>query len=124
VDAEFRNWLPLKSLRVADLPNCGACPSVYALRDGRSLETIKFGETDNLLRRIFGNFIGGCGGKKDVSTTQRVHIQLIYEGMIDHVDIAWIVTKDKTTARLLEGQFRQAYKTSHAGSRPLWDRNG
>jgi hypothetical protein len=120
----FENWIPLNELRVGDLPKCGICPAVYALRDRRSQEVIKFGETDNLLRRIFGNFIGGCGGKKDVSTTQRVHIDLVYEGMIDRVDLAWVVTKDKAAARLMEGQFRSAYKVAHGGKRPLWDRNG
>jgi hypothetical protein len=124
MEQNFSNWLPLRELRVADFPNCGDCCAVYALRDCRSSEIIKFGQTDTLRRRIFGNFVGGIGGHGGSSTTQFVHQRLFCNSMIDHVEISWIVTKDKTTAKLMENQFRQSYKTAHDGHRPLWDRNG
>jgi hypothetical protein len=124
VKPQFENWQPLRDLGVGDFPKCGTCSAVYALRDRRNLEIIKYGETDTLRRRIFGNFIGGVGGNGEGSTTQRIHIELFYEGMIEHVDISWIVTKDKATAKLMEGQFRESYKATHDGKRPIWDRNG
>jgi hypothetical protein len=117
----FENWFPFRELRIGDFPQCGECSVVYALRDGRSSEVLKFGETDLMRRRIFGNYVGGVGG----STTQFIHQQLFYQGiqnMIDYVEIAWIVAKDKATAKVMEGQFRQSYKMAHGGQRPPWDR--
>lgn len=118
----FENWLPLRGLRIGDLPQCGGCSAVYAFRDCRNSDILKFGETDTLRRRIFGNFIGGVGGSKDQSTTQFIHRQLFSNGMIEHVEIAWIETEDKAMAKSMEDQFRRSYKKTHNGNRPLWDR--
>lgn len=57
VDA-FRAWIPLRKLNLDDFPNCGDCVAVYALRDSRSGEILKFGETGLLRRRILVNFVG------------------------------------------------------------------
>jgi len=118
----FEKWLPLRHLRVSDFPQCGSCCAVYAFRDSRTGEILKFGETDRLRRRILGNFVGGVGGGGEQSTTQFVHRELFSNGMIDYVELAWIETKDKATAKLMEGQFRQAFKMANGGRRPIWDR--
>lgn len=120
--ADFENWLPLRNLCVGDLPQCGGCCAVYAFRDSRNSDILKFGETDTLRRRILGNFLGGVGGARQESTTQFVHRELFSKGMIDYVELAWIETRDKATAKLMEKQFRQAYKAAHGGRRPIWDR--
>lgn len=116
------HWVPLRDLRVSDLPRCGNCPAVYAFRDSRSHEILKFGETDMLRRRIFVNFIGGFGGSKPEDTTQCIHRELFSEGMIDYVDISWIETEDKRKPKQMEKQFRQDYKATHSRRRPIWDR--
>ena len=46
-------------MRVSDPPRCEGCCAVYALRDSRTNEILKFGETNLLRRRRFANFIGG-----------------------------------------------------------------
>ena len=79
----FEKWLCLRDLGVGDLPHCGDCPAVYAFRDSRTREILKFGETDTLRRRIFVNFIGGFGGGRPEATTQRVHRELFSKGMIE-----------------------------------------
>jgi hypothetical protein len=113
----FEHWLPLRLLRMADLPDCGDCCAVYALRDQRTSEILKLGETNCLRRRIFGNLIGGVGG----STTLRINLQLFDEGiMLDRVEIAWIVTEDKAAARAKEKKFRRDFKAAY-GRFPLWD---
>ena len=91
----FEKWLRLRNLGVGDLPQCGNCPAVYAFRDSRTCEILKFGETGTLRKRIFVNFIGGFGGGMPEATTQRVHRELFSNGMIDYVEIAWIEAKDK-----------------------------
>lgn len=118
----FSNWIPLRKLCVGDLPECGGCCAVYAFRDQRNDEILEFGETDTLRRRILGNFLGGVGGSRAQSTTQFVHRELFTNGWIDHVQIAWIQMKDKATAKQMESTFRQAYKATHGGQRPIWDR--
>ena len=118
----FKKWLRLRNLGVGDLPVCGDCPAVYAFRDSRTREILKFGETDTLRRRIFANFIGGFGGSRPEATTQRDHRELFSKGMIDHVELAWIETKNKADAKRMEKQFRQTYRATHSGRRPIWDR--
>lgn len=119
---DFDKWLSLRNLCVGDLPQFGQCSAVYAFRDSRTSEILKFGETDELRRRIFVNFLGGHGGSKPGDTTPRIHRALFLEGMINYVELAWIETKDKAMAKRMEQQFRQAYKTAHGGRRPIWDR--
>ncbi len=117
----FEKWIRLKELSVGHLPDCGDCCSVYAFRDSRNQEIIKFGETEALRRRLFGNFIGGLGGKTETSTTQRVHLALFeISDWINHIEVSWIVTKDKAEARQMERDFRANFKKDH-GRRPIWD---
>jgi hypothetical protein len=118
----FPAWVPLRVLRLEDLPKLGDCAAVYALRDRRNEEILKFGETGHLRRRILVNFIGGFGGSRPEATTQCVHRELFQNGMIDHVDLAWIETCGKGEAKRMEGDFRQRYKRAHGGKRPRWDR--
>jgi len=112
----FQRWLLLRQLAVGDLPKQGGCPAVYAFRDARTGDILKFGNTGCLRTRIVGNYLGGYGGK----TTERIYNELFDNGMIDRVEIAWIETKDKGEAERKEREFRAAYKKVH-GRRPLWD---
>jgi hypothetical protein len=118
----FEKWFRLRNLGVGDLPQCGDCPAVYAFRDSRTHEILKFGETGTLRSRIFANFIGGFGGRGPEATTQRAHRELFSKGMIDHVEIAWIETRNKADAKQMEKQFRQDYRAGHDGRRQIWDR--
>lgn len=118
----FDQWFPLRTLSVSDFPNGGSCCAVYAFRDSRTHEILKFGETNHLRRRMFANFIGGVGGNNSEATTQRIHRKLFLEGMIEYVELAWIAVPDKASARLMEQQFRQAYKAAHGQRWPEWDR--
>ena len=121
----FTNWIPLRDLRITDFPRRGkwwTCCAAYAFRDSKNQEILKFGETKDLRRRIFGNYIGGIGGI--TKTTFWIHEKLFRLGYIDHVELAWIVTTSKAKARLLESQFLAEYKSKHDGRRPEWNRRG
>jgi hypothetical protein len=114
---DFEQWLLLADLSISKLTGKrGECPAVYALRNGETGETLKFGHTGCLRTRIFGNYLAGFGG----GTTQRIHKQLLYDNMIDCVEVSWIVTADSVEAEHREKQFRKAYKATH-GKRPIWD---
>ncbi len=114
---DFLEWIPLGSLTLLHLPSQGRCASVYALRDSKDGDILKYGCTGCLRTRIFGNYIGGVGGK----TTQRIHSELFNNGMLTRVEIAWIETADRAEAERKEKQFRRAY-TQTKGRRPIWDR--
>lgn len=113
----FQYWLPLRQLALAQPSKHGNCPAVYAFRDLRTGETLKFGNTGHLRNRMFKNYIGGVGG----ATTQRIHTELFANNMIDLVEVAWLQTEDKAQAERKEKEFRAEYKKVH-GRRPIWDR--
>jgi len=112
----FQNWIALKSLSLSHFPGCGQCSIVYALRDARTGEILKYGKTACARDRIFKNYIGGAGG----ATTQRIHDNLFTDAEIEHVEIAWIQTMTGAEAELEEKRFRAKYVREH-GHRPLWD---
>ncbi len=116
---QFERWLPLHRLAVADLPRYGDFSAVYALRDGRTKDIFKFGKTNKLQRRIFGNYLGGVGG----STTQRIHSALFSENAIDVVEVSWLETSDGMEAEHKEKELRNAYRRER-GRLPKWDRHG
>ena len=115
----FSKWFPLRALTVAQMPKHGQHPAVYALRDATTGAILKFGCTDMLRRRIFGNYIGGVGGQ----TTQRIHAELFHNNMIDRVELSWIEAKDEADAKQKETEFRLTYKQAN-GKRPPWDLTG
>ncbi len=121
-DEAFCDWFALVHLSIASLVRYGDCPAVYALRDARTKDILKFGNTDRLRRRIFANYLGGVGGNKE-STTQRIHRELFLQHMVDHVELSYLEAKNKAEAEHKENEFRQAYKQSN-GRRPKWDLMG
>jgi hypothetical protein len=98
----FQNWFPLKTASLSSFPTRGEGAMVYAIRDSRDGEILKYGKTQCARVRIFRNYIGGAGGQ----TTQRIHDNLLSDGMIEHVEIAWIETLSGTEAELQEKRFR------------------
>jgi len=58
---------------------------------------------------MFANFLGGQGGNYEGATTQRIHRELFGNSMIDYVELAWIETEDKPTAKVMEGRFRPPF---------------
>jgi hypothetical protein len=112
----FQNWIALKSLSLSHFPSYGQCSIVYALRNGRTGEILKFGKASCARDRIFRNYIGGAGG----ATTKRIHDNLFADAEIEHVEIAWNQTTTGAGAELAEKRYRAKYVAEH-GHRPLWD---
>jgi len=110
----FETWIPLLNLAVGALPGHGNISGVYALRSTTTGEIIYIGSTNNLRRRVFGNYIGGVGGQ----TTQRVHELLFSEGWITDLEVAWIETdgyKEK------EAELKKEYRKKY-GHIPKWNK--
>jgi predicted GIY-YIG superfamily endonuclease len=110
----FDNWISLANLCVGGLPQYGTIHGVYAMRSRSTGEILYIGSTDNLRRRIFGNYLGGVGGE----TTQRLHKLLFYEGKIAEVELAWEET-DKY--RQKESELKDEYRKEH-GRLPKWNK--
>ena len=110
----FEKWIRLLSLGVGDLPRHGNISSVYALRSVATGEILYMGSSNNLRRRVFGNYIGGVGGE----TTQRVHELLFLEGQIASVEVAWIeIDGYKEKEAELKEEYRRKY-----GRLPKWNK--
>jgi predicted GIY-YIG superfamily endonuclease len=110
----FEKWIPLLSLSVGDLPRHGNISIVYAMRSAATDEIVYIGSSNNLRRRILGNYIGGVGGE----TTQRVHELLFWEGQIAKVEVAWIETGSyKETEEELKQEYGRKY-----GRLPKWNK--
>ena len=117
---DFKDWILLANLKLADMPEHGGFPGVavvYALRDARTGDILKYGYSSDLRGRIFGNYVGGAGG----GTTQRIHDELFGNKNISHVEIAWIVMESSDAAKIQETQFRAEY-IKRVGRLPFWDR--
>jgi hypothetical protein len=106
-DQAFQNWIALKSISLSHFPSCGQCSIVYALRDARTGEVLKYGKTACARDRIFKNYIGGTGG----ATTRRIRDNLFTDAEIEHVEIAWIQTATGAEAELEEKRFSAAHST-------------
>ena len=111
---DFHRWIPLMRLCVSELPHYGAISAVYGMRSTTTGEILYIGSTNDLRRRILGNYLGGVGGQ----TTQRLHELLFSEGKIGDVDLAWLeadayVTKEK--------ELKEKYRGKH-GHLPKWNR--
>ena len=108
----FDNWLPLNRLAISDLPRYGDIASVYAIRSKGTGELLYIGSTDNLRRRIFGNYLGGVGGE----TTKRINGLLFSERKIAEVELAWMETE---AHREKERELKNAYRRE-SGRLPRW----
>lgn len=110
----FENWLPLVRLSARDLPCDRSISGVYAIRLAATGEILYVGSSNNLRRRMLGNYIGGVGGE----TTQRIHGLLFSEGQITEVEIAWIELDEY---RDEEAELKEEYRTKQ-GRLPAWNR--
>ncbi len=115
----FKGWHPLNKITVSDVPYKQG--GVYAIRLKTALERkigksdiLYVGSSDNLKRRIFGNYLGGVGGK----TTQRIHKLLFEEGYSKRTEISWAITEN---FRELEKDLRIGYLREHK-ELPPWNK--
>lgn len=133
----FRGWHPWGKLTILDIPLKEK--GIYIIRSrtpfprkvGES-DILYIGSSDNLVRRIFGNYLGGVGGK----TTQRIHEYLFEKRWLEKTEISWVTSKDfnelekylkgikwtsTTKHEELEKRLKLKFKQEH-GELPLWNK--
>lgn len=105
--------MPLSKISASDLPYQSG---LFALLD-KSVEgasdIIYIGRAKNLVGKIFGDILGGQGGKN----TRRMHAMLFEEGFLGKLEISWMAT-DRLKAR--RADLLNKYKQEH-GEFPSWN---
>lgn len=89
-----QKWFPLRSLTVEQCRPANGPGYVYCLRDSRTKTVLYVGCTANILRRLFGNYLGGVGG----CTTKRIHGLLFKEDWIRVVEVSFKAVRDYAAA--------------------------
>ena len=114
----FANWVLLESCNVSSLPE--GQKGVYIFTDNEIIHYLKgksnilyIGRTDNFRRRIFGNYIGGIGGK----TTKRIHNYLFRDKYIERVEVGFKVCEDN---RFEEKRLQKVFQRIK-GEKPIWN---
>jgi hypothetical protein len=112
-------WRPLDRLTVQDTPY--KQESVYMFRSGfqmqrkrGSSDILYIGSSNNLVRRILGNYLGGVGGP----TTKRIHGLLFEEGFLHKTDVGWVTTEIYES---LEDELLARFQKEH-GELPPWNK--
>lgn len=114
----FEIWTRLKALSVSHLHEtlCG----VYIFRHNEEIQypngnsdILYIGQTGNYRQRLFGNYLGGVGGK----TTKRIHRLLFNDNYIEKVIVGFKICTDyKREEKRLRNLFRRQY-----GKLPVWN---
>jgi len=115
----FKDWHLLNKLAISEV--LYKQEGVYVIKSKISLQRrvgksdiLYIGSSDNLVRRIFGNYLGGVGG----GTTQRIHKLLFEEGYLEKTDIGWALTKE---FRKLEKDLKMEFEREHR-ELPPWNK--
>lgn len=111
----INNWKKLENLTTKDVPYKKKAVYVFKL-DKKSIKEedaiLYIGSSNNLVRRIFGNYIGGPGG----STSIRIHNYLISGGYSSKILVGWKLTNNY---REKEKSLIREYKRKF-GRKPPW----
>ena len=112
----FAEFLPLKGLQFSSLPQNKN--SVIVITDSTvtskpTSDILYIGRTKKPIKRIFGGYLAGYGGK----TTQKIHSTLFDEGYIEKTAVSWLLTDNPKTA---QKELLENFKKEH-GDYPAWN---
>jgi hypothetical protein len=112
----FTEFIPLKGLSFSSLPFDKS--SVFVLSDctltGKSISDILYiGKTKKLIKRVFGGYLAGFGGK----TTQRINSMLLNDGYLEKVAISWMLSENP---KLTQKELLENFNKEH-GEYPSWN---
>jgi len=112
----FTDFIPLKNLPFTSLPYNKSSIIVIAdptVTNKPASGILYIGKSKRPVKRIFGGYIAGYGGK----TAKKIHDLLFNENFIEKVAISWMLSDDLKTAQknLLED-----FKKTH-GEYPKWN---
>jgi hypothetical protein len=112
----FAEFSALKELSISSLPTNNGQVFVLAdktLSEKSASDILYIGRAKKPVKKIFGGYIGGSGGK----TTKKIHNALFNEGYFEKTSISWMASSDpKATQKELLEKFRNEY-----GGHPQWN---
>jgi len=112
----FTDSIPLKGLQFTSFPNNKN--TVLILTDSTvtgqpASDILYIGKTKKPVKRIFGGYIAGYGGK----TTRKIHSMLFNDGFMEKVAVCWMSTDNSKTA---QKELLENFKKEH-GEYPTWN---
>lgn len=116
METGFIEWFPLKTLTHANLPADQGIVVVIVdteLSGKPESDVLYIGRTKKPVKKIFGGFLGGYGGKN----TKKINQMLFDEGYIEKASIGWVKT-DKP--RIMQEELLVKYKAEH-NDVPAWN---
>ena len=113
----FEEWHPLDELTISDVPYKQKGVYVFRLRSPLKAgvsDILYIGSSDHLVRRVFGNYFGGVGGK----TTKRIHNLLFEEKYLEKGEVGWTIVED---SKVLEKELKVKFRREHR-QLPSWNK--
>jgi hypothetical protein len=114
----FTEFYPLNTLSVSNIGKNGS--QVFVLADKTvtaepNSDILFIGRAIQPLKKIFGGYIGGSGGK----TAKKIHTALFDGGFIDKVCIGWMNTDNPKVG---QRELLEKFRVEH-GRYPIWNSN-
>ena len=116
VETGFTEWFPLKTLTHSNLPADQGLVVVIVdneLSGKQESDILYIGRTKKTVKKIFGGYLGGYGGK----SSKKINQMLFNEGYIEKASIGWMKT-DKP--RIMQEELLMKYKGEH-NDVPAWN---
>ena len=110
----FTEPLLLHKLTMEDLPYQSGLFALIDKSEGATTDIVYIGRAKNLIKRIFGDIIGGQGKK----SVRKIHERLFTEGCLQKLEISWLPS-DNVRARKTD--LVQRFKQEHA-EMPAWNK--
>ena len=112
----FVDFVPLKALSSSALPSDKSI--ILILADGTTTgkpasNILYIGKTKKPLKRVFGGYLAGYGGK----TTRKINSLLLNDGYLEKVVISWMQSDNP---KLSQQELLESFKKEH-GDYPAWN---
>ncbi len=112
----FADFVPLKALSSSALPSDKSI--ILILADGTTTgkpasNILYIGKTKKPLKRVFGGYLAGYGGK----TTRKINSLLLNDGYLEKVVISWMQSDNP---KLSQQELLESFKKEH-GDYPAWN---
>jgi hypothetical protein len=110
----FADFSALKQISISNLPSNDGHVFVLidnTLSEKSTSDVLYIGRAKKPIKKIFGGYIGGFGGK----TAKKIHDALFKDGYMEKVSISWMTSEDpKATQR----ELLEKFKNEHGGNTP------
>jgi hypothetical protein len=112
----FADFSALKQLSISNLPSNDG--QVFVLIDNTLSEKLAsdvlyIGRAKKPIKKIFGGYIGGFGGK----TAKKIHNALFKDGYLEKTSISWMASEDP---KATQKDLLEKFKNEHGGN-PPWN---